>query len=290
MKASPSMLLLRPSSAVRPIPRCNLRRRKQLTQTTSTPVRGSQRSLVSNPLTPLQTLTASRILPYHASALFNLIADISSYPQFIPYCTSSTITSSSDPDPQTSQIWPRTADLKIGYGPYDELFRSAVYCLPFTVLEAVAGDAEPSIPQSELPHYFNPELASSHDPEQSSGNSSIFTSLLTRWTLKEFPFKPAPPDGSTPQEGEANKQSASPRTEVNLHIEVRFASAVYSALSQAAAPKVAGMMVEAFEERAKEVLGEGHGVEEERRSKRGGPSGGMGDSGRDAVQRGATYS
>ena len=44
-----------------------------------------------------------------------------------------------------------------------------------------------------------------------------------------------------------------------LTIEVRFASAVYSALSQAAAPKVAGMMVEAFERRAREVLGEGDG-------------------------------
>ncbi len=45
-------------------------------------------------------------------------------------------------------------------------------------------------------------------------------------------------------------------------IEAQFASAVYSALSQAAAPKVAGMMIEAFEKRAKSVLGKGHGVEE----------------------------
>ena len=36
---------------------------------------------------------------------------------------------------------------------------------------------------------------------------------------------------------------------------------MYSALSQAAAPKVAGMMIEAFEKRAKEVLGKGHGVD-----------------------------
>ena len=42
-------------------------------------------------------------------------------------------------------------------------------------------------------------------------------------------------------------------------MEVRFASAVYSALSQAAAPKVAGIMIDAFEGRAKELLGEGTG-------------------------------
>lgn len=63
-------------------------------------------------------------------------------------------------------------------------------------------------------------------------------------------------------------------------IEAQFASAVYAALSQAAAPKVAGMMVEAFERRAREMLGEGRasgreGVERsekgsERRSGEGG--------------------
>lgn len=258
MRISPPALLLQPA---------HLPKRAHFTQPKPLPTRVSRRPFVSNTLTPLQTLTAGRILPYPAAPLFNLIADISSYPHFIPYCTSSTITSRSSADPSTSQTWPRTADLRIGFGPYDELFRSAVYCLPYTVLEAVAGDAEPTIPRSQLPHYYSSDASSSHNPEQASGNSAIFTSLLTRWTLREYPFKPSPPDGSPPQEGEAEKQSASPRTEVHLHIEVRFASAVYSALSQVAAPKLAGMIVEAFEKRAVEVLGEGYGVEEERRSK-----------------------
>ena len=123
----------------------------------------------------------------------------------------------------------------------------------------MAGDAEPTIAKSKLAHYYeDPEHED--DAEKSSGNRSIFTSLLTRWTFKEFPFKPAPPDGKTPQEGSASAPS-SPRTEVNLVLEVRFASAVYSALSQAAAPKVAGMMIEAFEKRATVVLGQGHGPE-----------------------------
>ena len=220
-------------------------------------LRAPQRRSFSNPLTPLQSLAATRILPYHAKPLYNLIADIESYPQFIPYCTSSSITSHSAPEKSTNQRWPRTGDLKIEFGPYDELFRSAVYCVPYTMLEAVAGDAEPTIPKSQLPHYYqDPEH--SHDPEKSAGNERIFTSLLTRWSLKEFPYKPPPPDGKTPQEGNASSPS-SPRTEVNLIIEVRFASAVYSALSQAAAPKVAGMMIEAFEKRAVQMFGEGTG-------------------------------
>ena len=219
-----------------------------------TPIqRPQQTRSFSNPLTPLQSLSASRILPYHAKPLYNLIADIQSYPEFIPYCQSSSITSQSAPEASTEQRWPRTADLRIGFSGYEELFRSAVYCLPYTVVEAVAGDAEPTIARSQLPHYYeDPEHT--HDPDKSAGNGKIFTSLLTRWSLKEFPYKPPPPDGSTPQEGSASDPS-SPRCEVNLAIEVRFASAVYSALSQASAPKVAGMMIEAFEKRAAEVLG-----------------------------------
>ena len=132
------------------------------------------------------------------------------------------------------------------------------------MLEAVAGDAAPTIPRSKLPHYFanHDDRSVEHDADndKSSGNRSIFTSLLTRWTFKEFPFKPAPPAGQTPQEGTASAPS-SPRTEVGLVVEVRFASAVYSALSQAAAPKVAGLMIGAFERRVGAVLGTGHGIE-----------------------------
>ncbi|KAL2040199.1 hypothetical protein N7G274_007102 [Stereocaulon virgatum] len=216
-----------------------------------------RRHFVANALTPLQTLTATRILPYRSAPLYNLIADIGSYPQFIPYLQSSRITSYSAPDPTTKTPWPRTADLRIGYGPYNELFRSAVYCLPYTVLEAVAGDAEPTISRGELPHYYE-DPGHKAGSEKSAGKEGIFSSLLTRWSFKEFPFKPPPPDGRSPQEGNASSPS-SPRTEVSLVLEFRFASAVYSALSQAAAPKVAGIMIDAFEGRAKELLGEGTG-------------------------------
>ena len=125
------------------------------------------------------------------------------------------------------------------------------------MLEAVSGDAEPSLSREELPHYYKND----QKPDRLSANESMFTSLLTRWSFKEFPFKPLPPDGKSPQEGNANANTSIPRTEVSLVIEVQFASAIYSALSQAAAPKVAGMMVEAFEKRAKAILGDGYGPE-----------------------------
>ncbi|KAL8947725.1 MAG: hypothetical protein Q9222_006021, partial [Ikaeria aurantiellina] len=175
------------------------------------PIRHSQRPshrpfVSSSTLTPLQTLTASRILPYPRSALYNLIADIPSYPSFLPYCRSSQITSRSRPDPTHSQTWPHTADLRIGWGPYDETFKSRIYCVPYHTLEACAGSASPTISESELPHYdirANNKDSEKHD---------LFTSLLTRWTLSEFPFKPSPPDGP-PQEGNAEARSSHPRTE-----------------------------------------------------------------------------
>ncbi|KAL8746978.1 MAG: hypothetical protein Q9184_007671 [Pyrenodesmia sp. 2 TL-2023] len=220
------------------------------------PTTPRHQSLSSSPFSPLQTLTASRILPYPSSSLYALITDIPSYPSFLPYCTSARVTSTSTPDPTHQKTWPRTADLRVGWSGYNESFRSRIYCLPYHTLEACAGSAEPSIPKSELPHYPNNEGGPTGDIQ----DSPLFTSLLTRWTLHEFPFKPLPPDAH-PLKGDAEAQPSHPRTEVTLMIEAQFASAVYSALSQAAAPKVAGMMIEAFEKRAQEVLGMGHGVE-----------------------------
>ena len=155
------------------------------------------------------------------------------------------------------------------------MYKSKVYCDPYRILEAVAGDAAPTI---SPPHYNhdnndNPPSSSSSSSSSAAANASptqtdpssseIFTSLLSRWSFREFPYKPNPPAGAPPQEGDANANPAHPRTEVHLLLEVRFASAVYSALSQAAAPKVAGLVVEAFEKRAREVLGQGHGPVEE---------------------------
>lgn len=141
------------------------------------------------------------------------------------------------------------------------MFRSRIYCHPDHVLEAVAGDAESSMSKDLIPHYYGND-GSSQDSAASGvedATSKIFASLLTRWTLREFPFKAPPTDGKRLQDP-GHEEASGPRTEVNLVIEVRFASAVYAALSQAAAPKVAGIMVGAFERRAREVLGEGHAV------------------------------
>ncbi|KAL8663484.1 MAG: hypothetical protein Q9202_003794 [Teloschistes flavicans] len=237
-------------------------------------IRPNQRPFVSSStFRPLQNLTASRILPYPSAALYELITDISAYPTFLPYCTSSTITSLSSPDPKHHKRWPRTAVLRVGWRDFNESFESRIYCLPHHTLEACAGSAAPTIPRSDLPHYYEDSSPHQQQEPDSSKDGELFTSLLTRWTLHEFPFKPSPPaETGPPQVGDAEANPSHPRTEVRLVIEAQFANAMYSALGQAAAPKVAGMMISAFEKRAQEVLGEGHGVREK------GASGGGGEN------------
>lgn len=231
-----------------------------------------KRPFITNPLTPPpQTHHATLTLSHPASALYALILDIPSYPLFLPHLTSSTITAHSPPHPTTHTTYPTAATLHIAWGPYAETFSSRIFCSPPSILEAISGPgARTALTAAQLPHHPPASLAETVD-------NSVFESLVTRWTLTEYPFKPPPPREGAP----AGKSK--PQTEVHLNIEVRFKSAVYAALSQAAAPRVAGILVQAFERRAREVLGEGEGGPEECRmeaeGKEEGEKSGVGRSG-----------
>jgi len=214
--------------------------------------RSQQRTFLSLPGTEPQTLTATRILPYKSTSLYTIIANVDSYHTFLPYCLDSRVTQWSSPD-QTGKKWPSTADLKVGWGGYEEIFSSKLHCVPDSVVEALAGEATTSLPSSDLKHH-----ASSH-PTAGLAND-IFKSLSTRWTIKPFHYKP--PSGR-PQTDNAT-HPARDQTEVNLVIEFQFSNPIYAALSQAVAPKVAGIMIEAFEVRARKLLdGPGAAVTED---------------------------
>lgn len=101
---------------------------------------------------------------------------------------------------------PTEADLRVGWGTYDETFRSKVLCEPEKLI--VRADAS---------------------------RNELFQTLKTRWEIRQR------------DEG---------GSDVALHIEFQFRNPVYAALSGAVAPKIVGVMVAAFERRAKDVLGE----------------------------------
>ena len=219
-----------------------------------------RRAFVSNPLSGPQHLTASRILHYPARVIYDVISDVASYSHYVPYCQNSVVTKTSSPT-SDGKTYPEEAKLVIGLNDnMSEEFWSRVYCVPETVVEAVSGNADTTLFSDEIKHHTARPPAD-QDP---SRKDTILSHLLTRWTLRQYPYKPPPASATHPESTHKNHQETSSipgqqKTEVNLAIEYQFSNPVYGALSQAAAPKVAEKMIEAFEKRVKAIMeGPGH--------------------------------
>lgn len=202
----------------------------------------ARRGFITIPGTESQSLTATRILPYKSSSLYTLIADVDSYSSFLPYCLDSKVTKWSSPD-KKGKRWPSEADLKVGWGGFEETFTSRLCCVPGSTVEALGGEAQTSLSKADLEHH-----AATLDAPAIANN--IFQSISTVWTVKPFHYKP--PSGR-PQTDNA-VHPARDQTEVHLTIDFRFSNPIYAALSKAVAPKVAGVMIEAFEVRARKIL------------------------------------
>ncbi|CAD0082408.1 unnamed protein product [Aureobasidium vineae] len=210
------------------------------------------RSFFPNPFATqsLQTLTASKILPYDAKTLYAIVADIQSYHKFLPFCISSNVTKQSSADPE-GKTWPEEAELVVGYKDVmRESFYSRVYCAPQNfIVESVSGETNTNLPAASIEHH-NTRPSADQDPAR---NATILTHLRSRWQLSPFPYKPGPMGNERPQEVTPDIP-ARMQTEVNLVIDYQFANPLYTTLSAAAAPKVAEKMIEAFEMRAREML------------------------------------
>ncbi|KAF2480548.1 hypothetical protein BDY17DRAFT_318225 [Neohortaea acidophila] len=198
--------------------------------------RQQTRTFLPNPFaassTP-QTISATRTLPYATSAIYAVISDVNSYATYYPFCTESRVTKYSRPTAHDGKKYPEEAKLVIGFGDAaSEAFYSRVYCVPERIVEAVSGEAESTIPAEEIGHH---DVRPSAEDRTRVG--SVLEHLSTRWTLRALERE---------------------KTEVSLRIEVKFANPVYAALSQAAVPKVAEKLIEAFERRL-EVVAEGRG-------------------------------
>jgi len=212
----------------------------------------ARRNFINLPGINAQSLSATRILPYKSSSVYTLIADVDTYSTFLPYCLDSKVTKWSSPD-KNGQRWPSEADLKIGWGGYEETFTSRLFCVPGSVVEALGGEAVTTLSRTELEHH-----SSTIDAPATANH--IFQTISTRWTVKPFHYKP--PTG-VPQ-SDKTQHPARDQTEVHLTLDFQFSSPIYAALSKAVAPKVAGMIIEAFEVRARKLLdGPGAAVQEQ---------------------------
>lgn len=212
-------------------------------------------------------LTASRTLPYPALPIFDIIADISFYPCFLPYCTAAKVTSHSEPDAHYKRRWPQTACLTIGFqDKVSESFMSRIYCVPPTtikgragvgVVEAVSGSDThgPSIAAADDIKHHTDGHGTDGDHQMTKGGSPM-TILRTCWQIRGYPYKPH--HGKLPQEESLEPVPESQEmTDVSLRIEYAFKNPMYEVMSKALAPQVADTMMQAFEKRVQDVLGEG---------------------------------
>ncbi|KAK7184202.1 hypothetical protein DPSP01_001162 [Paraphaeosphaeria sporulosa] len=200
-----------------------------------------RRTFLSNPfqssLNPLagpaqpQTLTAKRILPYPAAPIYSIVSDVQSYSSFLPYCQSSAVTRWSAPDSTYARKWPSEASLVVGWGNLTESFTSRVFCVPGRIVESIGGDTETNLNAKDIAHHM--EGAQNNNRGARGAGSGLMTHLRSRWTIEAL--------------GENE-------TEVSLALEFAFSNPMYTALSAGAAPKVADIMVKAFEERVQTLL------------------------------------
>ncbi|KAI0194020.1 cyclase/dehydrase [Xylaria flabelliformis] len=234
------------------------RPRPRIPQFASSPIQRQRRtflnSLLSSSPLPPQILTASRRLPYNHAALYAIIADIDSYSAFLPYCSTSRVTAwTAHEDPEFGRRWPTRADLTAGWGGLEQTYTSRVFCVPGSIVEALSGEgARSGIAPDVLARYgLRDDESSPSIPagSGSGGEEGVFKTLVTRWTVT-----PAGPDGRG-EDAVVRTGREGDWSDVSLNIRFQFANPIYGAVSSAVADKVAPIMIEAFVERAKKVLG-----------------------------------
>ncbi|KAJ0423874.1 dehydrase and lipid transport-domain-containing protein [Aspergillus carlsbadensis] len=193
-----------------------------------------------------RTLTATRTLLYPPQPLFRVISSVESYSDFLPFLTSSTVTAR---DPETNH--PTRAYLTVGYGPLSETFTSKVDCDPSKwVVEARSGErfkdtatgnaGGNGVSTGGLSSGLGALAGFAGFPGADEG---IFEYLSTRWELV-----PEGEPGSTGSGGQ-------PRTTVKLEIRFEFKNQMYAKMMGAVEGQMAGIMIEAFEKRVREVHG-----------------------------------
>ncbi|KAJ5944596.1 hypothetical protein N7516_004764 [Penicillium verrucosum] len=189
----------------------------------------------NNNNSPHRVLTATRNLPYNPTLLYKVISSVESYSQFLPFLTASTVTAR---DPETG--YPTQAFLTVGYGPLSETFTSRVICdVEKQTVEAKSGANYGNVG-------LDGQAAKSSSSSGLSGffpgaNEGLFEYLTTRWEL--VPLSPG--------------AQGRPLTKVNLEVRFEFRSQMHATLMSAVEGQMAGVMIEAFEKRIREVEGKG---------------------------------
>ncbi|KAH9855017.1 dehydrase and lipid transport-domain-containing protein [Lenzites betulinus] len=174
-----------------------------------------------------------KIFPYTRKQLYELVADATSYPRFLPFCTDARVLrKQSEPDRSHMDL-----ELTVGFMSFKESYVSKVTCRPYESVEAVA-----------------------------ASETHLFKSLNSVWRFQ--PASAQSPHSTTRALSEAHPQetskaaaaSAGPDscpTLVTLDLSFEFANPVHAAVSATVFGQVSKLMVKAFEERCVDIYGYG---------------------------------
>ncbi|CAI7586692.1 unnamed protein product [Penicillium glandicola] len=176
---------------------------------------------------PHRVLTATRNLPYNPTVLYKVISSVESYSQFLPFLTASTVTAR---DPETG--YPTQAFLTVGYGPLSETFTSRVIC----DVEKLTVEAKSGVNYEKDGQVGKSSSSSGLSGFFPGANEGLFEYLSTRWELVPV-----------------SSEQGAPLTKVTLEVRFEFRSQMHATLMSAVEGQMAGVMIEAFEKRIREV-------------------------------------
>lgn len=170
-------------------------------------------------------INVTRTIPYPRAKLYNLIVDVDSYSQFLPFCHHSRVTAWSAPDAK-NQRWPTEGELTVGYGPITQSYTSRIVCVPGRSVEALSGTDEPTVAKKD-------------------GGKNPFKQLITRWTVEEAS---APPPAARTGGGEDGQEWTKVDLDMTMRLEDPFLQMMLSKVTDETATK----MIEAFEKRVRD--------------------------------------
>ncbi|KAJ2786172.1 Coenzyme Q-binding protein coq10a, mitochondrial [Coemansia javaensis] len=170
-----------------------------------------------------QRFQESRVFPYSAAQVFDLVADVGRYSEFVPMCTGSTVFHDTWRTGAAGGRRSVRAELAVGYAPFRERYTSVV------------------------------ELDRPRRITATATPGGVFTHMRTVWDFADAP--PPGPAASPFARPSATAASAASATRVSFAIEYQFASALHAAVAGPVFSTMAQSILAAYLARCQALYG-----------------------------------
>ena len=179
---------------------------------------------------------------YKKKELYAVVADVASYPQFIPFCTGSRITSFAL-ERAMQEKTEVDAELTVGFLSFKESYISRVTCVPFKSVQVIStGSVEfTCIFRLLSPPFFLQAVASSSTP--------LFKALSTTWSFQDA----SSTDSTTSADGHTS--DAPGPTLVSFDLTYEFSNPLHAGVSSTFFGQISKLMIAAFADRCQSIYG-----------------------------------